>query len=30
VGAAHALHLLGHEPRSILLVIADDGWYEVL
>lgn len=30
VGAAHALRLLSHEPRSILLVIADDGWYEVL
>jgi cysteine synthase len=28
VGAVHALRLLNNEPRVILLVIADDGWYE--
>ena len=30
VGAARALDQLSNKPLAILLVIADDGWYEVL
>jgi cysteine synthase len=30
VGAGHALRLLSNKSRAILVVIADDGWYENL